>query len=76
MKRKQTSLLRYDPNKDSCPNDFEIVGQDVFQNIEAMTLRDRASSISISSVRARNISANLSVWNFSFSQPYYLGACL
>ena len=40
MKRKQTSLLRYNPN------DFEIVGQDEFQDIEAMTLRDRACLIS------------------------------
>ena len=55
MKRKQTSLLRYKPN------DFEIVGQDEFQDIEAMTLRDRACLISISFVRARNSPANLSV---------------
>ena len=67
MKLKQTSLLRYDPNKDNSPNDFEIVDQDDFQDIEAMTLRERVCSISISSVRARNIPANLSVWNFSFS---------
>ena len=67
MKRKQTSLLRYNPNKDNFPNDFEIVGQDEFQDIEAMTFRDRACSISISFVRARNSSANLSVSNFSFS---------
>ena len=67
MKRKQTSRLRYNPNKVNFPNDFEIVGQDDFQDIEAMTLRDRACSISISSVRARNSPANLSVWNFSFS---------
>ena len=60
-------MLRHDPNKDNFPNDFEIVGQDDFQDIEAMTLRDRACSISISSLRARNIPANLSVWNFSFS---------
>ena len=61
MKRKQTSLLRYKPNKDNFPNDFGIVGQDEFQDIEAMTLRDRASSISISFVRAGNSQANLSV---------------
>ena len=61
MKRKQTSLLRYKPNKDNFPNDFGILGQDEFQDIEAMTLRDRASSISISFVRAGNSQANLSV---------------
>ena len=58
MKRKQTSLLRYNPNKDNFPNDFKIVGQDEFQDIEAMTLRDRCCSISISFVRARNIPAH------------------
>ena len=61
MKRKQTSRLRYNPNKVNFPNDFEIVGQDDFQDIEAMNLRDRCSSISISFVRARNSPAYLSV---------------